>query len=102
KITGGSSTNLTVSAKSGCGKKAIAVGAALSQEFAPGTGRFLSRPTANGGWEVRVEKIPSTFPFASASAAYADHACLPKRFVGAVKIENSSTSALAKSNTARL
>lgn len=102
RITGGSSTSLTVAARSTCGRKAIAIGAALSQDFSPGTGRFLSRPTANGGWEVRAQDIPSTFPFALASAAYADHACLPKRFLGAIKVESGSTSALVNSSTARL
>lgn len=102
KISGGSSTSLTVSGRSSCGKRGVAIGAPLSQEFSPGIGRFISRPTAKGGWEVRIENVPSTFPFDTAAAAYVDHACVQKRFLRKVKIEEATTSRLASTNTARV
>ena len=99
---GGSTTSFNYAGRSGCGKRGIAIGAPLSQEFSPGRGRFLSRPTKNGGWEVRIEGIPSTFPFNSVVPAYVDHACVQKRFLGQVNIEEGSTVRLANANRARV
>lgn len=103
KMTGGgSTTSFNFAGTSGCGKKGIAIGAPLSQDFSPGIGRFLSRPTKSGGWEVRVENVGSTFPFDSAVPAYVDHACVPRKNLGQVSIEVGKTNALMTANTAKV
>lgn len=96
------STRLTSTATVGCGRKRIAIGAPLSQEFSPGFGRFASKPRGASGWQVTVEAIPSTFPFQTTAPAYADVACVPKRSLKAVKVVERSTKALASASSAEL
>lgn len=103
KMTGGgSASSFNYAGRSGCGKKGIAIGAPLAQAFSPGDGRLLSRPTKNGGWEVRIEGIPSTFPFDSDTPAWVDHACVPKKNLRQVAIEEGKTDALMTATTAKL
>lgn len=93
---------LTTTARVGCGSGKFAIGAPLSQEFAPGFGRFASKPTAAGGWEVTVENVPSSFPIQQATPAYADVACAPRSALKALVIEQRSTTALASGRVANL
>lgn len=98
----GSRTSYTATARANCGKRRYAIGAPLSQEFSPGFGRFASRPVGTHAWEATVEGIPSTFPFDTTAAVYADVACVPKSSLKAVKTVDGSTSGLLQARTAKL
>jgi hypothetical protein len=98
----GSRATYTATAKAGCGKKRYAIGSPLSQEFAPGFGRFASKPAGPHAWEATVEGIPSVFPFDTTVPVYADVACVPKSSLKAVTTIDDSTSGLLGARTATL
>jgi hypothetical protein len=98
----GSRAVFTATAKAGCGKSRYAIGSPLSQEFAPGLGRFASKPAGAHGWEVTVEGIPSVFPFDTTVPVYADVACVPKSSLKAVKTVDGSTTGLLSGRSATL
>ncbi|HWK27067.1 MAG TPA: hypothetical protein VNS09_10905 [Solirubrobacter sp.] len=95
-----SATTLRTTAKARCSGGRVSLGAPLSQEFSPGLGRFTSRPVGTGGWEVRIEGIPTTFPLDRAEPAYADIACVPTRVLKSVTTEQASTEDLHAATSA--
>lgn len=88
---GGTSSAPNVLATAKCPGGGTAIGAPLSQEFSPGRGAFSSKPAGKSQWQVLAQGVPSSFPFATAAAAYADVACLSKRSVSAAQTVSQTT-----------
>lgn len=93
-------STLTTTARASCPGGGIALGAPLSQEFSPGMGAFSSKATTKSKWEVRVEGIPTNYPFQQSVPAYADVACLSKKHVKKVSQASATTDGLLSAPTA--
>ncbi|MEO6867860.1 MAG: hypothetical protein ABI200_07545 [Gaiellales bacterium] len=74
-------------AKGSCGKGYVAVGAPLSQGFAPGYGSFSSTPFGARGWRVIVNGVPEQLSAMNITAAYADFSCVKAKRSQKKKLE---------------
>ena len=57
-VPGSSSDSGRVTVRASCPRGFVPVAAPLSQDYAPGFGRFISRPDGARGWLVQVEDVP--------------------------------------------
>lgn len=65
-----------VTATASCPRGFVAVGAPLSQDFAPGFGAFTSVPSGARAWRVVVHRAPDILAGTTSPGAYADVACV--------------------------
>lgn len=68
-------------ATANCGVGTVAVGAPLSQEFAPGLGSFSSTPFGARGWKVVVNGVVDQLTAGGVVAGYADVSCVKAKAV---------------------
>lgn len=68
-------------ATANCPVGSVAIGAPLSQEYAPGLGSFTSKPHGPRGWQVVVNGVLDQLTAQRVVAAYADVACAKARAI---------------------
>jgi len=98
---GGLTTGRTT-ATARCGAGRVAIGAPLSQEFAPGLGRFVSRPLSAAVWQVQAFRVPDTLAANRTVPAYADVACVAARHVKLYQVVSATTADLHMATSATL
>jgi hypothetical protein len=98
---GGLTTGRTT-ATARCGTGKIAIGAPLSQEFAPGLGRFVSKPLSPSAWQVQAFRVPDQLAANRNVPAFADVSCIGGRHIKLYQVVSATTTALHTATSATL